>query len=260
MPLKNVYKDNLYETSWLGEVVDIDDPNKNGRIKVRVYGKFDLISTPDIPWAHPANNSTGGSSSGGSFFSVPKLGSIVSVKFDNGNLYHPEYFFHQKISEEVKAEIEGSYTNAHVIIYDTITEGFLKIFFTEEKGMMIDYKESQINIKPDKSIVIKNASGDGEIEMLDDGTLNITQANDINIETKTDVNIKAVNVTVEHSNTIELGKGASEKLVLGDSFLTLFNQHVHIGNLGAPTSPSIIPMTPIQHLSGRGAIPVVRTK
>lgn len=257
---RNLNGDDLTDSSWLGEVVDIDDPNKNGRVRVRVYGKFDLIPTEDIPWAHPGNNFTGGSSSGGGFFSVPKLGSIVSVKFDNGNLYHPEYFFNQKISDEAKAEIEESYTNAHIIIYDTVTEGSLKIFFTEEKGMMIDYKESQINIKPDKSIVIKNASGDGEIEMLDNGTLNITQANDINIKTKTDVNVKAKNVIVEHSDTIELGKGASEKLVLGDSFLTLFNQHVHIGNMGAPTSPTIIPMTPVQHLSGKGVKPVVKTK
>lgn len=260
MPLKNIYKDDLDGTSWLGEVVDIDDPNRNGRIRVRVYGKFDQIPTSDIPWAHPGNNFTGGSSSGGGFFSVPKLGSIVSVKFDNGNLYHPEYFFNQKISEEAKAEIEGSYENAHIIIYDTITEGSLKVFFTEEKGMMIDYKESQINIKPDKSVIIKTASGNGEIEMLDNGSLNIKQANDINIETTTDVKIKSKSVIVEQSDTIELGEGASEKLILGDSFLKLFNQHNHIGNLGAPTSPPIIPMTPTQHLSGKGSKPVVKTK
>ena len=56
-----------------------------------------------------------------------------------------------EISDEVKAEIEGSYANAHVLVYDTITEDSLKIFFTGEKGLMLDYKESQINIKPDKS-------------------------------------------------------------------------------------------------------------
>lgn len=236
MPLKNVYKDNLYETSWLGEVVDIDDPNKNGRIKVRVYGKFDLISTPDIPWAHPANNSTGGSSSGGGFFSVPKLGSIVSVKFDNGNLYHPEYFFHQKISEEVKAEIENSYDNAHIIVYDTVTSGSIKIFFTEAKGLMLDYQQTQINIKNDKSVLIQTSSGDSKVEILDDGTMNITQ--------KKDINITANKVIIDHSSTIELGKGATEKVILGDKFMTLFNSHTHIGNLGAPTSPPMKPMTP----------------
>jgi len=28
--------------------------------------------------------------------------------------------------------------------------------------------------------------------------------------------------------------------------MKLFNQHTHVGNLGAPTSPPIVPMTPAQ--------------
>ena len=224
--LRNAYKDNLDGTAWLGEVVDIADPLKIGRVKVKVFGKFDQIPTEDIPWAYPGNNSTGSSATGGGFFSVPKLKSMVSVKFDNGNLYHPEYFFTQKISDEVKAEIENSYDNAHIIIYDTVTEGKLKIFFTEEKGLMIDYKETQINIKPDKTV---------------------------NITTVEAVNVKCKDLIVEHSNTIELGKGATEKLVLGDTFMKLFNQHQHIGNLGAPTSPPVAPMTPT-HLSQKKVV------
>jgi hypothetical protein len=257
MPVKNIVNDDLYSTPWLGEVVDIEDPQKIGRIKVKVFGKFDLLTPEDIPWAYPANNVTAGSDSGGGFFSVPKLGSIVSVKFDNGNLYHPEYYYVQKLSNEAKAEIENSYENAHIIVYDTITEGFLKIFFTEEKGLMFDYQESQINIKNDKSIVIQTASGDSVIEMLDDGTLNITHANMINITSEADVNVKCENVNVEanadvnikcqnaiidHAGSIELGKGAFEPAVLGDQMTALFNSHTHIGNMGAPTSPPMAPM------------------
>jgi hypothetical protein len=226
-------RDDLVATTWLGEVVDIEDPQKIGRIKVKVYGKFDELPTEDIPWAYPGNNQTGGSKSGGGFFSVPKLGSIVSVKFDAGNIYHPEYFFVQKISDEVKEEISGSYPNAHVIVYDTITEGSLKIFFTEKKGLMLDYKGTQINIKPDKNI---------------------------DITTTTDINVKCNNMIVDQATSIELGKGAQELAILGNSFLTLFNSHTHIGNLGAPTSPPTLPMTPVQHLSGKGAIPSVKLK
>jgi hypothetical protein len=170
--LKNYWKDDLDSTSWIGEVVDIADPLKEGRVKVKVYGKFDQIPTEHIPWAYPANNMTSGSSTGGGFFSVPKIGSLVAIRFDNGNIYHPEYTFQQKISAEVKAEIENSYDNAHIIIYDTVTEGSVKIFFTEEKGLMLDYKENQINIKPDNTIVIKTKE----------------------------------NVVIDHAKTIELGK------------------------------------------------------
>ena len=239
--LKNYWKDDLDSTSWIGEVVDITDPLKSGRVKVKVYGKFDQIPTEHIPWAYPANSMTAGSATGGGFFSVPKMGSLVAIRFDNGNIYHPEYTFMQKISAEVKAEIENSYENAHIIIYDTVTEGALKVFFTEEKGFMLDYKKTQINIKPDNSVLIQTASGDSKVEILDDGKMNITQKGDITVKSDG-------KVVIDHSSSIELGVDAKEKVVLGDTFMELFNQHTHVGNLGAPTSPPTAPMTPT-HLS-----------
>ena len=241
----NPYKSDLHKT-FLGEVMEVEDPLFKGRIKVKVFGKFDDIPVEDMPWSHPGMNSTGGSVTGGGFFSVPKVGSIVSIKFDQGNIYHPEYFCNQEISDEVKAEIEGSYANAHVLVYDTITDGSLKVFFTEEKGLMLDFKESQINIKPDKSIIIQNASGDGILEMLDDGTMNITQANMINITTDADINVVCQNLIVDHAASVELGAGATEHLVLGEKMMALFNGHQHIGNAGAPTSPPTKPMTPAE--------------
>ena len=154
---KDYFEDDLSKTDWLGEVLtDVDeDTEKLGRIKVKVFGKFDLLEKEDIPWAYPQNNFTGGSKSGGGFFSVPKKGSIVSVKFDNGNIYMPEYKCHQKISDELKEEIKGSYKNAHSLIYDTETDGGLKVYFTEEKGLIFNYKDSLINILPDNTITLK---------------------------------------------------------------------------------------------------------
>jgi hypothetical protein len=250
--MRDFYKDDL-NTSWLGEVVDIEDPQKIGRVKIKVYGKFDELANEDIPWAYPGTINNAGSDSGGSSFSVPKLGAIVSVRFDQGNIYHPEYYFHQHLSKEAKAEIEGSYENAHIIVYDTVTEGSLKIFFTEEKGLMLDYKQTQINIKNDNSVVIQTASGDSKVEILDDGKMNITQKSDITIKTDS-------NVIIDQAKTIELGKGATEPVILGQSFMTFFNTHTHIGNLGAPTSPPMMPMTPAQHLSGKGAQPKTTVK
>lgn len=155
----SLIQDNLFNSHWLGEVVDIEDPLFEGRIKVKVFGKFDEIDKNDIPWATPHNNITGGSSTGSGFHSVPKLGSIVGVIFENGNLFEPEWYKIQHISNELKDEISGSYNNAHSIIYDTVTEGGLKLFFTEDKGLVFDYKESLINIKNDNTIIIKYKNG-----------------------------------------------------------------------------------------------------
>jgi hypothetical protein len=273
----NAYEDDLLATSWLGEVMDVADPQKMGRIKVKVFGKLDDIPTADMPWAYPGNNHTGGSDTGGGFYSVPKVGSLVSIKFDCGNLAHPEYFFLQNISDQLRDEIKGSYTNAHSLIYDTITEGFVKVYFTEKKGLMLDYKNSQINIRPDKSIILHTDSRNSIVEMLDDGTMNIYHKNNINIkgDAKLNVTIKGdttvttsgktlvktsgttdiesggaitiksdASVTINHASSISLGAGAEQSLVLGEKFMALFNKHTHTGNLGAPTSPPNPKMTP----------------
>jgi hypothetical protein len=278
--------DNLKGSQWIGIVEDTNDDLFEGRCKIRVLGKMDQRTDPEdpnsdfvlpteaLPWARPSVASSGGSQSGSGTFSVPKLGTVLRVTFDNGNYYSPVYHESLYPSDELKAEIENSYPNSHILIYDTAfglsgggneevtneREGeSIKVFFTEEKGLVMDYTTtagaSVINIKPDNSIEITNANGDS-IVMLNDGNITFTHSAKfiVNSTDNMEINcndaiIKAKNVIIDHSTSIELGKGASEKLILGDSFLSLFNNHTHIGNLGAPSSPPIIPMTPAQHLS-----------
>lgn len=248
--------DNLIGTSWVGEVIDINDPLFLGRVRVRVFGKFDTRENPydkaskyvipddAIPWAYPAGYFSGGSQSGSGTFTVPKKGSIVNINFENGNSYYPEYSFHVHISDDLIAEIKDSYANAHSLIYDTVTDGGVKIYFTEKKGLMLDYKTNVINIKPDESIEVKNAGGD---------TILLTKDGNLSINVRKDIKIDCQNATVTaakkvHLNTpnIELGQSAAEAVIKGNTFQDLFNNHTHIGNLGAPTSSPINPLTGLE--------------
>jgi uncharacterized protein involved in type VI secretion and phage assembly len=187
---RDFISDNLVGTNWVGVIEDVNDPLFEGRCRIRVFGKFDLresledpqssflIPTDKLPWARPGNFYSGGSNSGSGTFSVPKLGSFVKVTFENGNIYSPVYYENIYTSDEVKAEVENSYQNSHVLIYDTtfgLTGGGneevtndrsgegIKVFFTEEKGLVFDYATTEgssiINIRPDNTIYIEHAGG-----------------------------------------------------------------------------------------------------
>ena len=274
---KDLKDDNLKGTQWIGIVENTDDDIFEGRCRIRVFGKMDqredpedpssayIMPTESLPWARPSVASSGGSNSGSGTFSVPKLGTILRITFDNGNYYSPVYHESLYPSDETKAEIEAAYPNSHVLIYDTAfgltgdlqsgdpevtneREGeHIKVFFTEEKGLMMDYTTTEgpttVNIKPDNSVEIINANGDS-IVMLNDGNITFTHSAQftINSGANTEINcedaiINCTNTVVNHASSIELGQGAVEKVVLGDTCMALFNKHTHIGNLGAPTSP-----------------------
>ena len=73
--------------TFVGVVEDNNDPKKLGRCKVRVLNVFDEIPVEDIPWAAPWKDLNGNA------FIVPDVGKIVSVVFDGGNIYKPEFIF-----------------------------------------------------------------------------------------------------------------------------------------------------------------------
>lgn len=283
MKLKNkdLLEDDLKNTEWVGIIEDNNDPLFKGRCKIRVFGKFDgkvnnesdgefIIPTENLPWAIPSNNTFGGSTSGAGNFSIPKKNSIVRVTFDNGKIYTPIYHNNLNYSNELIEKISESYQNSHVLVYDTAfninetgdntREGeHIKILFTENEGLMIDYGTTEgqniINIKPDNSLEIKNPNGDSVV-MLNDGNITFTHSGKfiVNSDNNTEINCKNAIVNCEnvklnastetHVNSprIKLGEQAAESIMKGDTFKTIFDSHIHptgVGPSGPPTQPSI---------------------
>ena len=203
--------DDLRDKQFLGVVELIDDPRKEGRARVRVYSIHDDLPAEDIPWAYPKTKSLffGQGGKAGSL-SVPKVGSIVAVRFDNGNPYSPEYFAIHELAQDVKDELNTEYEGSHIVLFDGDQE--LKLWFSVSKGLTISVKGASINLAPDNLITIK-----------------------------TD------NKVVVDSPNIELGApdipAISEYLLKGETFLNLFNTHTHAG-AGSP------PVTPILQDSG----------
>tara|TARA_B100000768_G_scaffold97606_1_gene91028 strand:- start:3133 stop:3834 length:702 start_codon:yes stop_codon:yes gene_type:complete len=223
---KELNTDNLRDTHWLGEVIDNVDPLKMGRCKVKVLGKYDNLPDDAIPWATPMNRNAVGS------HLVPRIGDIVSARFDNGNLYHPEYWFHIDQNLDLKEDIldgAGNAENVISLIYDA--ERNLRIYHSEEDGL-----------------VITRGLGAKERPIIQ-----IDEAGDIKISTGDRIFLDAGNIFL--SNTGEPGEDTEQPAVRGLSledflanFIADYKAHIHPTGVG-PSGTLQVPFVEGDHKS-----------
>lgn len=126
--------------TYVGVVEDNQDPDKMGRVKVRVMDVFDEIEVEDIPWAMPWKDLNGNE------FNTPDKGKVVMVVFDQGNPDSPEFIYadHYNINLEnkLKSLSNEDYTSMKSIIFDHKTQ----IYVNDSEGLKIDHKYNNINI------------------------------------------------------------------------------------------------------------------
>jgi predicted transcriptional regulator with HTH domain len=150
----------------LGEIVDINDPLKQGRARVRVFGFFDELEIEDIPWAEQISGLSFSSSLGSGNISIPRLGAVVNTQFDGVNYYKIFYEFEKETAPALLDEISNSYEGAQSLIYDTDAvnsngDTGLKLFFTRGengKGFISDFGGSMLNIRMDSSVYLNSNS------------------------------------------------------------------------------------------------------
>ena len=126
--------------TYLGVVEDNQDPEKSGRLKIKVLDVFDDMPKEDIPWAAPWKDLNGNE------FNVPEIGKVLIVVFDQGDLNKPEFIFseHYNINLETKLKSlsDTDYISMKSLIYDHRTQ----IYVNESEGLKIDHKYNNINI------------------------------------------------------------------------------------------------------------------
>jgi hypothetical protein len=243
--MKSFSKEELIGKVFLGEVLDANDPDKEGRCKIKIFGLFNsedpviengkptgqvtIVEMPidQIPWASPANGKTfaGGETKGFGDISIPKIGTVVKVTFPTGDLYSPEWTFIQNLNVQAIEEIQDSYEGSHILLYDNDEQ--VKVFYTPGKGLNIFHKDSSIIINPDSSITIQHKDTESIIELIGN-TINVVSTQQVNVTTE-----KAV----IDASTIELGEGATESVIKGDAFKKLFDAHTHPAVGAPPTIP-----------------------
>jgi len=124
---------------WVGLVEDNKDPDRIGRVKVRVQSIYDDIPLDDIPWATPIKTLSARA------FEVPAIGKMVSVFFPNDNLYEPYFMYadHYNVNvyNKIKNMSDDEYTMFVALLLDHRTQ-----IFADDTNLTLDYQYNKITI------------------------------------------------------------------------------------------------------------------
>lgn len=199
-----------------GVVTDAGDPKKIGRIRAKVPAV--LGEQVDTGWALPCVPAGGGKERGMLF--LPQVGDTVWIEFAGGDVSRPIWVgtFWGAPDSTGGADDLGTETGPEAPTGDGGKEA------TPALGVLKTSSGHELTFDDDGEVVlIANGNGKSSIRFEKGGGVVIT------------------------AETIKLGASAAEKVVLGDAFMALFNQHTHPTGVG-PSGPSVQPMT-ASHLS-----------
>ena len=188
-------------------VTDVDDPKKIGRIRTKVPAVLgeDVVSG----WALPCTPAGGGKDRGMLF--LPQVGDTVWVEFAGGDVSRPIWVgtFWGAPSSTGGADDLGSATGSEAPTGDGGKDATAALSVLKTKS------GHELTFDDDGSVVLlANGNGKSSIRFEEDGSVVVT------------------------ADTIKLGSSASEKVVLGDTFMQFFNSHTHptgVGPSGPPT-------------------------
>jgi len=194
------------DMTYLGTVEDNNDPEKLGRVRVRIAPYTDFL-TDQLPWACPILGSCGNSSNAGGL-NVPEIGSHVRVEFPSKDLTAP-YYRGAELNKLNKVTLfDEDYPNTYG--YKDSNGNFYKV---NKKTGIIDFRHessSSMQVTADGSLVVSLRNGVnftlssyGCFE-LDTGNLEVNNKVDGSLEVKSNstIYLQALNTTINGDLTV----------------------------------------------------------
>lgn len=204
--------------SYLGMVEDNEDPEKLGRLRVRI-GLFEDYATEELPWACPTLGTHGNSSSAGGL-NVPEKGSQVRIYFPSHDLTAPYYMGAELNNLNKTTFFDDDYPNTYG--YKDSRGNFVKVNKARDTVQFQHSSTSNLKIAPDGSMQV--ALSNGAYFTFDNrnnfelylGAVDISGTAEGSLEVQADfqVDIKTPNMridskTVEFTGDVKVGTGAS---------------------------------------------------
>lgn len=231
-PLNAFLKDdtNPATMSYLGMVEDNEDPEKLGRLKVRISPYMDF-EPEDLPWACPTLGTHGNTPNAGGI-NIPEVGSQVRVYFPSHDLTAP-YYMGAELNELNRTTFfDDDYPNAYG--YKDSTGNFIKVNKARKTVQIQHSSSSNLRVAPDGSMQVALSNGayftfsnSNSFELslgnviitgTPDGSLSIRADSSITIDTS-DFVINADNVTMTKGASV--GTGVSDKFSADGKVITV---------------------------------------
>jgi uncharacterized protein involved in type VI secretion and phage assembly len=239
--------DKRYYGVVVGIVTAIVDPAGRGRVKLKFPWYDDQIETE---WCRVVYLNAGPNHG---CFAVPELDTEVLVAFEHGDMRRPYVLgglFNgvdapptSRKADDVRDEKLLQTRGGHRLLFRD-TKNDTQIELTTSGGHRLTLRDQG---KSGGAMLTARTSGGHSLEMDDAGTkvtVNTASGQKIVLEGSGTITITAATVKLE-AGQVELGPQAMQKVILGDSFMTFFNTHIHTSNLPSlPTSPPVVPMLP----------------
>jgi len=261
----------LYYGFYRAEVVDNEDPNNQGRVKLKVP-MLNMPSDKSLPhWAYPviSGNPSG---QGKGDYRVPEVGDFVWVAFEGGKVATPLYFSGGWFAKnEVPEDFEGIYdrgfksTSGHLVRFrdkdgeesvtlrhsggtqaDINSDGAVTVETQKGDRLVID-TEGDALLKHRTGTLLKFGKSGSSVELASSqGTKLSFDGPNVTVESGAQVTLNCPRLVLNGTTSIELGKGAIHPLIKGDVFMSWLGAFVAWAGIHnhTPGSPPVAPPPP----------------
>lgn len=226
LPVNHVNKP--FPDIQLATVLDNDDPDKKGRIKVKF--KWECATNDPTEWLRIITPSAGGDDQGGSnrgFFAIPEKKDQVLIAFEEGNIARPVVMGSVYHSNNGNSKTQDnnhlksmSTRSGHLIQFDD-SDNTQGITITDRKGNVIniDTQNNNITITALENMTLNaknmkiNVQENMDIKVQKDMTVSVEE-NSVTMKAGKKIEMKATDVAIEGSDSFE-AKGQSSAKIEG---------------------------------------------